>query len=261
MNGNLKDLTFIELLAKVIQLLKNLCILDTKYRTIEESVISKIFYEDVDLDVIETLDGSLLPYYKKYEPEEIIGKYPVQIQHNADNNVMRACVISADRWVSALEPSDLHTHIKNYTLDNLVDEHLLLESTLCSHIETCLTQFPIGERSNKQGEVAKQLTKAQGVAVLAGPAGCGKTKIALEWAKLKNAQQIIWICPRVQVCQGLFDELISKDYFELFLPSINIEINTGEFKYTNRWGNPTENNFSGDIVITTIDQIFGCALY
>jgi len=38
---------------------------------------------------------------------------------------MRACVISADRWVSALEPSDLHSHIKNNTLDTLVAEHLL----------------------------------------------------------------------------------------------------------------------------------------
>ncbi len=260
LNSNLKDLTFTELLAKVIQLLNNLSILDAKYRTIEESVLSKIFNEEVDLDVIKEQGELPLPYYKKYETEENIGKYPVQIQHNADNNVMRACVISADRWVSALEPSDLHSHIKNNMLDNLVDEYLLLESTLCSHIETCLTQFPVGERSNKQAEVAKQLTNAQGVAVLAGPAGCGKTKIALEWAKLKKAQQIIWICPRVQVCQGLFDELISKDYFELFLPSINIEINTGEFKYTNRWGNPTENNFSGDIVITTIDQIFGAII-
>ncbi|MEI7995416.1 MAG: CRISPR-associated endonuclease Cas3'', partial [Methylococcaceae bacterium] len=257
-NGNLNNLTFIELLEKVILFLKNLCILDAKYRTTEESVLSKIFNEDVDLDVIETLDGSLLPYYKKYEPEEFIGKYADQIQHNADNNVMRACVISADRWVSALEPSDLHTHIKNNTLDNLVDEHLLLESTLCSHIETCLTQFPVGERSSKQAEVAKLLTKAQGVAVLAGPAGCGKTKIALEWAKLKNAQQIIWICPRVQVCQGLFDELTSEQY----LPGARIEINTGEFKYTNQWNKltPEKEFFSGDIVVTTIDQIFGAII-
>ena len=258
LNGNLKDSTFTELLAKVIQSLKNLCILDAKYRKIEESVLSKIFNEEVDLDVIKEQGELPLPYYKKYEPEEDIGKYPAQVQHNADNNIMRACVISADRWVSALEPSDLHSHIKNNTLDTLVAEHLLLESTLCSHIETCLIHFPVGERSSKQAEVAKQLTKAQGVAVLAGPAGCGKTKIALEWAKLKNAQQIIWICPRVQVCQGLFDELTSEQY----LPDAQIEINTGEFKYTNQWNKltPVDEYFSGNIVITTIDQIFGAII-
>jgi CRISPR-associated endonuclease/helicase Cas3 len=255
LNSNLKDLPFAEFLAKAIQLLHVLSAIDVKYRVLEESVIVRVFSEEVDLDVIKEQGELPLPYYKKYEYEENIGKYPAQIRHNADNNIMRACVISADRWVSALEPSDLHAHIKNNRLDALVAENLLLESALCSHIETCLTQFPEGERSSKQSEVANQLTKTQGVAVLAGPAGCGKTKIALEWAKLKQAQQIIWICPRVQVCQGLFHELTSEQY----LPNANIEINTGEFKFTNQWDKPTleDDYFSGNIVITTIDQIFG----
>ncbi|MDO8939539.1 MAG: CRISPR-associated endonuclease Cas3'' [Methylicorpusculum sp.] len=254
LNGNLKDLTFTELLEKAIQLLKSLSLLDAKYRTIQESVLSKTFNIDIDLDVIETLDGLLLPYYKKYDPQENIEKYPAQIQHNADNNVIRACVISADRWVSSLTSSDLHTHIKNQTLKSLVDEFLLLESTLSSHIETCLTKFPASARSKKQSEVANQLTNSFAVSILAGPAGCGKTKIALEWAKLKNAQQLIWICPRVQVCQGLFHELTSEQY----LPEAQIEINTGEFKFTNQWNKPTleDEYFSGNVVITTIDQIF-----
>ena len=258
LTGNLKDLTFIDLLKKVTQLLKILCALDVRYRNLEESVISKIFIEEVDLDVIETLDGLLLPYFKKYDYQESIDKYPAQIQHNADNNVIRACVISADRWVSALTPLDLHSHIKNNKLNTLVDELLLSESTLCSHIEVCLTKFPASERTKKQSEIASQLINTHGVAVLAGPAGCGKTKIALEWAKLKNAQQLIWICPRVQVCQGLFHELTSEQY----LPDAKIEINTGEFKYTNQWNKqtPEDEYFSGNIVITTIDQIFGAII-
>ncbi len=253
LTNNLKDVTFTELLDKAIKLLNSVCAVDAKYRTIEESVVSKIFNADVDLDVIETLDELLLPYYKKYESLERIEKYQLQIKHNADNNTMRTCVISADRLVSALPAADLHAHIKGGSLDSLVDETLLLESTLCSQIGTCLTQFPAGDRSNKQSEVANQLTKAQGVSVLAGPAGCGKTKIALEWAKLKNVQQLIWICPRVQVCQGLFYDLTSEQY----LPDARIEINTGEFKFTSKWDNPTpeDDYFSGDIVITTIDQI------
>ncbi|WP_342742999.1 CRISPR-associated endonuclease Cas3'' [Nitrosomonas cryotolerans] len=257
LTNNLKNISFIELLDKAIKLLNGVCTIDVRYRVIEESLLSKVFNADVDLDAIETLDGLLLPYYKKYELSERIEQYESQIKHNADNNIMRACVISADRLVSALLATDLHAHIKDGSLDSLVNEVLSFESTLCSHIEGCLNQFPPGERSNKQSEVSNQLTKARGVSVLAGPAGCGKTKIALEWAKLKNAQQLIWICPRVQVCQGLFDELISKDYFELNLPSISIEINTGEFKYTNQWNKqtPEKDYFSGDIVITTIDQI------
>jgi CRISPR-associated endonuclease/helicase Cas3 len=258
LNANLKEIKFTDLLEKSIQLLKTISIIDINYRSTEKSTITKIINEQVDLDAIETLDEHLLPYYKKYGLQDSIEKYPSQIQHNANNNIIRACVISADRWISALTPSDLHAHIKNNTFDDLVNETLLMESTVCSHIETCLTKFPSSERSKKQSEVASQLTNSSGVKVLAGPAGCGKTKIALEWAKLTDAKQLIWICPRVQVCQGLFDELTSEQY----LPNARIEINTGEFKYTNEWGATTSEDdyFSGDIVITTIDQIFSAII-
>ena len=194
LNGNLKEVTFSELFDKVIQLMKSLSKLDQGYRTAEESIIAKVFNDEFDLDVIETLDSLLLPYYKKYDSQDNIDKYPIQIKHNADNNIMRACVISADRTISGLASTELHSHIKNKTLDSLVDELLLLESTLCSHIENCLKKFPISERSNKQSEIAKQLINTQSVAVLAGPAGCGKTKIALEWARLNNTQQIMALC-------------------------------------------------------------------
>ena len=250
--GNLKDLSFTEALTKAIQLLKNVESFDKDYRAAGDSVMAKIYSETYDLDVITSQGELPLPSYKKYEAEENAQNYASQIQQNANNNMVRACLISADRWVSAFSPNDLHDHIKNKTLDAFVAEQLLLESNLCSHIETCLKQFPVGERTTKQAEVANQLLKADSIAVLAGAAGCGKTKIALEWAKLKNAQQIIWVCPRVQICQGLFHELTSEQY----LPDATIEINTGEFKFSKQWGNATEQSFSGDIVITTIDQIF-----
>jgi len=262
LSANLISLSFAELVEKAQKLLKDLSEIDCRYRALDASLLAKIYSADVDLEVlIADKKTKPLPTYKCYEDGNI-ESYRKQIQQNAFNNIIRACVISADRLVSALSANDLHEHIKFNTLANLIHETLLLESTLCSHIESCLTHFPLDERSTKQNEVAQKLSKAPGVAVLAGPAGCGKTKIALEWAMMKNAQQIIWICPRVQVCQGIFDDLISNDYFEQSLPSLKIEINTGEFKYTNEWGKitPEDGIFSGDIVITTIDQVFSAII-
>jgi CRISPR-associated endonuclease/helicase Cas3 len=258
-SGNLTNFSFAELVEKAQKLLKELIEIDFRYRKIEDSLLAKIYCTEVDLDVLMADKKTKpLPSYKSYEANERIESYPQQIKENAFNNIIRACVISADRLISALSASELHEHIKFNTLDSLIDEALLLESTLCSHIETCLTRFPSSERSNKQHEIAQRLSKVPDVAVLAGPAGCGKTKIALEWAMIKNAQQIIWICPRVQVCQGLFLDLTSEQY----LPDAKIEINTGEFKYTKEWGRNTREDdyFSGDIVITTIDQVFSAII-
>ncbi|WAR46887.1 CRISPR-associated helicase Cas3' [Methylomonas rapida] len=257
-NANLTTLSFSEIVEKAQRLLQQVGEIDCKYRNAETSLITKIYSETVDLDTLETIKTTPLPSYKTYELENRIDEYRRHITANAVHNLTRACVISADRLISALSFDDLHDHIKHKTLYRLVDETLLLESNLGSQIQTCMQQFPSGDRTDKQHEIAVKLSKVNDVAVLAGPAGCGKTKIALEWAQLKNAQQIIWICPRVQVCQGLFLELTSEQY----LPDAKIEINTGEFKFTKEWGKATleDDYFSGDVVITTIDQVFGAII-
>ena len=255
LSGNLKNISFGEIVEKAQKLLKVLSEMDSSYRTNETSLLSKIYSQKFDLDILERLKPAPLPSYKNYEKEDRVENYQKQIKLNAFNNVIRACVISADRWVSKLPALELHTHIKNGSLNTLIEDSLSPETTLCSYIEDCLSsKFFNNERSTKQTEVANQLIKTQDIAVLAGAAGCGKTKIALEWAKLRNAQQLIWICPRVQVCQGLFRELVSEKY----LPNAKIEINTGEFKFTKEWGKSTPEGdyFRGDIVLTTIDQIF-----
>jgi CRISPR-associated endonuclease/helicase Cas3 len=99
-------------------------------------------------------------------------------------------VISADRLISKLSAQDLMEYIAEHRLDELLDSQETL-SNLSEHLNNVSTKFPNSERTQKQNEIAQQLADLRDIAVLAGPAGCGKTKIALEWAKLKNAKNIL----------------------------------------------------------------------
>jgi CRISPR-associated endonuclease/helicase Cas3 len=201
-----------------------------------------------------------LPDYKSYGLSDDIKGYTKDIANNARNNIARSAVISADRLVSALSAEALNVHIEQNTLHKLAEDALLTERGLITDIKTCLqgfeAKYPNSER-NKQQKIAAQnlVDEVRNVGVLNGPAGCGKTKIALEWAVNTNARKIIWICPRVQICQGLVKDLTSKEY----LPNTKIEICTGEFKTLYQNGvesqTPEGQEFSGDIVLTTVDQV------
>ena len=256
-NTNLKDIPFFELIKKSIEVLKFVSLIESKYFNKDQANMLKAINENISetelKDRIEEKLNENLPSYKNYESEEDIQKYREHILFNTYNNLMRSCVIASDRKISTLTAEELDDHIKNNKLENLLDDLLIPESNLKSEIEICLKNFQKNDRTKKQQEIANLLSEVSDVAVLSGPAGCGKTKIALEWAKLKNVQRLIWICPRVQICQGLFEDLTSE-----YLPDSKIEIYTGEFKFIKKWGNQTSEKdlFKGDVIITTIDQIF-----
>lgn len=259
--NNLIDKNWEEVIRSVHKCLNEISMIESVYRFSAESLLNKVIPESqqIDSDQIASLDQIRLPEYKTYSNQiESIAAYANDVQSNAIHNILRASLITADRLVSReLDAEALKKHIQNQTFNSIILQALEKESLLSEHIQQCLHYFhaldPGSERTKKQSDVAQQLQFVEDIGVLSGAAGCGKTKIALEWAKLKNAQQIIWVCPRVYICQGIFNELTS----EYYLPNASIEINTGEYKYTNTWDNSTPENeyFSGDVVITTIDQI------
>ncbi len=249
----------------------------------EVKALAKIFYSEEALDSLipkwrysYCLTSNELPNYKVFddcleEPDE----YHKNIKDNALNDLVRAAVISADRMVSAMSAEDLAEYLAEGSLLSALNKITLEETGLLKHIEKCLQgfadKFPDSERNQEQSKAANELAKlkddaefsgtneAANIGVLQGPAGCGKTKITLEWALETKAKQIIWVCPRIQVCLGLVHDLTQADY----LPNAKIEILTGEHKKILTDGisledaseTPADEYFSGDIVITTIDQV------
>jgi len=263
LDASLKGSSKSLVLGKAKELVEKVCKLEIDYTNNQSSRLSE---SQIDSEKIWDVEAMMLPKYKEYDPADKISEFRKQANNNAVNNQMRGCLITADRWISAMQPEELKSCLENRTLDEFIAEQLdkndlIPESTICSHIEACLATFPNDERSSQQSEKAIRLAEnVRNISVLAGSAGCGKTKIALEWAKLKNAQKILWICPRVQICQGLFAELRSSD--TPYLPEANVEIHTGEFKCINSYSNETkeEDFFTGDIVITTIDQLLSTVI-
>jgi len=230
----------------------------------DESLKITLPMDEISMDAVDDMERISLPEYKIYFTREKVSDYKNNIRKNAKNNLARTAVITADRLVSALSAEELTTHMEEQTLEQLLTGKLAQRTDLSQHIKQCLQQFQQmsdadTERNCRQATAAKELAEIvadeSNVKVLQGPAGCGKTKIALEWALNTDVKHILWVCPRVQVCQGLYHDLTQSEY----LPDSTIEIFTGEFKFQKRQGKEQEtverDYFTGDIVITTIDQL------
>jgi len=248
-----------------ISMLNSVCELDANYRLETESILKRSFTSEVDDETLVNYANTPVQCYKEYDVSEKINEYDMMVKNNSNNNEIRACLITADRWVSSLTAKELSQHIKHKTLKDFVIERMTenvnVESSLTSYIAECISNFPKSERSKNQSLVAEKLNiDPHKVKVLAGAAGCGKTKIALEWAGLRGAQQIIWVCPRVQICQGMFAELKASN--DPYLRDATVEIFTGEFKFTDSFENvtPEENQLTADVVITTIDQLLSSVI-
>ncbi|MFB2578720.1 CRISPR-associated endonuclease Cas3'' [Acinetobacter sp. c2-A9] len=254
---------------QMVAVLKDVKLIGEKFQT-NDFDIEKLFPQ---CSYQYKLTKNELPKYKQYNDlSDEVAEFVQNIQPNALNNLVRMAVISADRIVSKMPSDDLMAYLANGSLIDALNDVLQDESNLASQIQRCLqdfdTKYPNSERNQSQHHASDRLVQIQdnaefeerdNVAVLQGPAGCGKTKIALEWAMKTGVQKIVWVCPRVQVCLGLLHDLTQKDY----LPKSKIEIFTGEYKkilhdgvaFENAPDTPVEDYFSGDIVITTIDQV------
>ena len=227
LNKSLKDNAWSLVVEKSLTLLNAVTKIDCSYRETATSLLQKCILPNVDSDKLTYIEAMQVPKYKEYDLFETLEDFEKNTHKNAINNEIRACLITADRWVSSLSAEELTYFISHKSLDDFIKTQIDLhqlnpESALSANIVECINSFPSSDRSNQQTDTAQKLSNNyEQVNVLAGAAGCGKTKIALEWAQLRQAQQIIWICPRVQICQGLFNELSGSH--KPYLPNSTIE--------------------------------------
>lgn len=255
LKASLKDSSFNSFYNESIELLKTVSQLANDYSDESMKIPALQFKPDDDFE-----DGlrKELPNYKIYDEGEL-PDIKKSVRENAERAVIRSAIVTADRVISSLSAKRLNDLINSKKLETLAKDCLSEESSLQAEIQSCLagfaSKYPDSSRNAAQAKAANELCLAEDIAVLNGPAGCGKTKIALEWAANKQAKKIIWVCPRVQVCQGIYADLTEQQY----LPNTSIEIFTGEFKKITRDNLERDSEFSeafsGEIVITTIDQV------
>ena len=189
------------------------------------------------------------------------------------NLLIRSLVVSADRIISSLSVSQLTECVENNEWDYVSNQQTsedgnFLSTSIGNMLDSFIVKNEINpenrERDTAQSQIAKKLAEKNEVSTLFGPAGCGKTKIFLEWYRNKQAsgdnKKLFIITPRKMICSSLFNEL-RKDY----IPNAKIELLTGDEKLfwngeviqtdeeINSWG-------ESDITITTIDQLVSVML-
>lgn len=214
----------------------------------------------------------ILPVYKAYrEAADTLPEFKQDCDKNALNNMVRTAVMLAHNLVTGLSANTLEHAIATKTLDNLLTITTEPNNNLIAGVDGYLqrlkqeqtaeqhaSQISLVEKLTDMATIAK-IEKNDSVAVFQDMAGDNTLPVVLAWAANTQAKKIIWVCPRVQLCFNVLNQLTQSDC----LPNACVEIFTGEFKHLLKndmslgdapMTHPS-NYFSGDIIITTIDQV------
>ncbi len=220
---------------------------------ISELGVSDLF--DDYSDIFSAPNVNITSYKSRYnnaspEPKDL-ESVRADILFESITSLIKAVVIMADRYVSKLGNNFSTGKVIEHLLEKDIYSPLVAKITLMEE-----TFFPKSERSKEQSKTSKSLSKISDVAILDAPAGSGKTKTALQWAKDSSATKLFFIAPRTIICQELYAEIKNT-----YLPKgVSIELVTGEKKI--KWSGNKEEDieldsplFKSNIVIMTIDQL------
>jgi len=211
-----------------------------------------------DFENIWCCDEYNMYKYKMFYSEDARDKTLVDIKDDinieATISLIKTIIITADRLISSLEGriDNFENIFKDIFSENLEESNLSKQIGLMEK-----NFYPESAQSKKQSSACKELLKFKDrISILDAPAGAGKTKTSLQWAKINNAKKIYYIVPRAIIAEELFQEM-RKDY----LPShVKYELVTGDKKI--RWDGKKEVEldhdsvlFNSEIIFTTIDQV------
>ena len=180
-------------------------------------------------------------------------------------------MVTADRVVSRLTAAELESYLATQSTHGELpayEEVAVGLEGLYDQIAVMAAAFAVnypGSRTELQTSTASALAfdshRMAGAVCLQGPAGCGKSKIALQYlqqlSQLQGRQRRVFIfVPRTAIGEFLFHELINE-----YGITCNIEFLSGSKKLIHRGDDngvqetPAHLEGTGHLVITTIDQV------
>lgn len=247
-----------ETIKNSISLIKS--ILD-KYKSQDPSIanliaradeILKCANEDIKNEMSLSWDGSAPNYFESSNLEE---------QRSASRRLLlRGCLIAADRTISGLSKEECDNFSQSDDLTSLTASFPGGPEKREENFSQCIEDYgKRGQREKEQVDKANEAAKSimdgefdQTVAAL--PAGYGKTRFGLIWAKLIGADKLIWICPRNSIAEALFEQIQNehKEIFSNIKVSVELYL-TGKRQKANEHAQNLE-EFSADLIITNIDS-------
>jgi len=222
-----------------------------------DTILSKIDTKDIKLlDTLWNTLGVGFVITDQEDPCTIPDLYVSDGTGNKNTNaellIVRACVISADRYVSHVLTCKECSLVAGGNIKGIIDK-------IVSGGITGNTACPPGydpQRYALQNECA-ELSKNERTTVVRAPAGLGKTMIGVLW-ELKRGHRVVWVCPRNVVAEAVYKN-IEKEVTALGL-SCKVELYlTGQRKACNFVPSMIVDSetveFDSDIVVTNIDSV------
>lgn len=223
------------------------------------------------IPAMESLPGArtdIIPAFKQAYTRVQAGTVAQAAHVEALRSALRSALVGADRIVSAMTADEVSNWLIAYRLDgSLPDASSTVAAVPRAHtmqqIEDIVALFDVrfpGSPRNRDQAVAAAALAARPVSILQGPAGCGKTKIMLEYIRAADTGLRTYIfVPRVAIGVGLFEEITWE-----YGVNTSVELFCGDMKISSIKGEvaPTlaGRELSAQIVITTIDQLAGIAM-